>query len=583
MPESVSDKVKSPFTREQRNQLLAWSKEAKDQKLLSAFDRKVLYEGGYYNYIFTSRLSRLNKTLDVLVEALEEEPTFFALEIIDTSYQCYLKTGAAKGDPESKFRLGEAYYFGFFGCEEDETLALDWIQSASNDGCAGAQCMLGRIIQRGDCGLEANEIEGRELIIQAAHQEFPEAELYLGHDFYERCQIEENPSLGEEAVFYFEKALKGGVDRAKRYLANCHEFGIGVVKNEKKAFKLMQSAAQSDSRSITELGVYYAEGIGTKVNVKKAIETWKIASEEDEPEAFYKLGRCYYDGIYLEKDDEEAYHYFKLAAESNYPAGQFYLGLLQYRGEGFYGEDEEYAPFENFELALENGEEEAGFFLGMCYYNGIGIGQNYPKSVEYFEAYKEANANSLFYLGECARNGTGRRQSYDDAIEFYLKAAEEEIAIAQMAVGRAFCFGEAVEADYEDAVKWFELAVKKGNRDGQYWLGQCYFDGLGVERNIPMALDLFRDSASKGHKLALEFLHENGYDMEEAEAVSVDTDDETIVSVYQDATSRAKSLYNKTSKKWQELENIKNPSNIIEFKSQAIDIVDEMMSNDDDD
>ena len=70
--------------------------------------------------------------------------------------------------------------------------------------------------------------------------------------------------------------------------------------------------------------------------------------------------------------------------------------------------------------------------------------------------------------------------------------------------------------------------------------------------------------------------------MEEAEAVSVDAGDETVVSVYQDATSRAKSLYNKTSKKWQELENIKSPSNIVEFKSQAIDIVDEMMSNDDD-
>ncbi|MDC0158495.1 hypothetical protein OAI47_01945, partial [Rhodospirillaceae bacterium] len=134
----------------------------------------------------------------------------------------------------------------------------------------------------------------------------------------------------------------------------------------------------------------------------------------------------------------------------------------------------------------------------------------------------------------------------------------------------------------EDAVKWFELAVKKGNRDGQFWLGKCYFDSLGVERNIPMALDLLRDSASKGHELALEFLHENGYDMEEAEAVSVDAGDETVVSVYQDATSRAKSLYNKTSKQWQELENIKSPSNIVEFKSQAIDIVDEMMSNDDD-
>lgn len=73
MAELNSDKVRSPFSKSQRNLLLSWSKRSKEENLLPPFERKVLYEGGHYNYIFVSRLHRLTKTLDMLIEHAGDE------------------------------------------------------------------------------------------------------------------------------------------------------------------------------------------------------------------------------------------------------------------------------------------------------------------------------------------------------------------------------------------------------------------------------------------------------------------------------------------------------------------------------
>ena len=69
----ATDKVKTPFSRADRNQLMAWSKLAKEKGLLNGFERKVLYEGGHYNHIFISRLHRLVSTLEDLSDQLEDD------------------------------------------------------------------------------------------------------------------------------------------------------------------------------------------------------------------------------------------------------------------------------------------------------------------------------------------------------------------------------------------------------------------------------------------------------------------------------------------------------------------------------
>ena len=49
---------------------------------------------------------------------------------------------------------------------------------------------------------------------------------------------------------------------------------------------------------------------------------------------------------------------------------------------------------------------------------------------------------------------------------------------AQMALGRAFYFGEGVQESDEEAFKWFELAANKENDIAQFYLGECYLKGI---------------------------------------------------------------------------------------------------------
>ena len=80
--------------------------------------------------------------------------------------------------------------------------------------------------------------------------------------------------------------------------------GFGTEKNEEKAFKLMNKAAETDPRAKARLGEFFADGIGTMVDFNKAIELWTEASEEEEAEPFLELGHCHRDGIVLEQSYE---------------------------------------------------------------------------------------------------------------------------------------------------------------------------------------------------------------------------------------------------------------------------------------
>ena len=86
-----TDKVKSPFSRQQRNQLLAWSKFAKESDLLNGYQRKVIYEGGHYNYVFISRLNQITDALRSLRDHLEDDEDDLADEILCCSYVCFWK------------------------------------------------------------------------------------------------------------------------------------------------------------------------------------------------------------------------------------------------------------------------------------------------------------------------------------------------------------------------------------------------------------------------------------------------------------------------------------------------------------
>lgn len=199
-----------------------------------------------------------------------------------------------------------------------------------------------------------------------------------------------------------------------------------------------------------------------KADYKNALFYYRMAAEEDFPDALERLAEAYLgDELGLERDEKTALKLFKKAAKLGNAAAQYNLGMAY--ACGYYGvtPDKEKAvfwlkksakgenpmacvqmglyklytvktdkaykkAFEYFQNAYYLGEEEAVINLGLCYLQGKGVERNPKEAVKCFsEAVKKTNSGVAYYnLGLCYENGFGVRKDYKKAIEMYGKAVE---------------------------------------------------------------------------------------------------------------------------------------------------------------
>ena len=195
---TLTDKVKSPFTKNQRSQLLAWSKVAKDKGILPPFERKILYEGGHYNFIFVSRLNRLAKTLDMLSEAIDEDHELI-LEIKNAGYRCYLDAQSNAGDSDAQYCYADALCYGLFDLEEDEEQALHWMSMSADQENPEAENTLSDWYYLGFCGLEEDERKALQLLEKSVTGGCVEAKCTLA-SWYKEGIVVDNFFFGIAAV-----------------------------------------------------------------------------------------------------------------------------------------------------------------------------------------------------------------------------------------------------------------------------------------------------------------------------------------------------------------------------------------------
>src|SRR6266542_6727061 len=120
------------------------------------------------------------------------------------------------------------------------------------------------------------------------------------------------------------------------YRRICYELGIGIDKDENKAFDYYQKSAENGLVNAKfQLGYCHANGIGTEVNKDKGLELYneaagkednlaKInywfqkAAEDDNKVALYKLGEFYeLKGSILE-DEVMAFEFYKKSANQGF-------------------------------------------------------------------------------------------------------------------------------------------------------------------------------------------------------------------------------------------------------------------------
>jgi TPR repeat protein len=131
--------------------------------------------------------------------------------------------------------------------------------------------------------------------------------------------------------------------------------------------------------------------------------------------------------------------------------------------------------------ARANAEAQGWFEKGNSFYFES---ENYTEAVRWYRKAAEQNhAEAQYALGYCYENGEGVDQDYSEAVIWYRKAAGQNFAPAQYNLADCYRRGDGVSENMEEAVQWYRKAAEQGDADAQYKLGMCYQYGQGVVKD----------------------------------------------------------------------------------------------------
>jgi len=179
--------------------------------------------------------------------------------------------------------------------------ALNTFYALAKKGDAKAQYNVGMIYANGK-GVKADISEAMQWYEKAAKQGNGSAQYNLAQLYYEKGQKGE-PHTYEKAKYWYEKAISNKVKEAYNNLASLYMYGLGVEKDEAKAFELFAQAAElGDSEAQVNVAVMYAWGEGVKHDKMKAYENLKKALKEGESEASEYLDQLCKESAWVCKD-----------------------------------------------------------------------------------------------------------------------------------------------------------------------------------------------------------------------------------------------------------------------------------------
>ena len=276
-------------------------------------------------------------------------------------------------------------------------------------------------------------------------------------------------------------------------------------KYSSEAEKKLNQANQAENDCNYAVAKMFFEQAKEMLQVELTAAQKRIAAEQGDATAQYKLGVCCTNGEGVPQDPKEAVFWYRKAAEQGDAQAQFNLGNCYRNGDGVQ-KDLAQAVFW-YRKAAEQGYAQAQFNLGVCYKNGYGVQKDLTQAVFWWrKAAEQGYAQAQYNLGVCYRNGYGVQKDLAQAVFWYRKAAEQGDAQAQCNLGFCYENGDGVQKNLTQAVFWYRKAAEQGYAQAQYNLGECYRDGDGVQKDLKQAVFWFRKAAEQGDIEAQEAL-----------------------------------------------------------------------------
>ena len=126
----------------------------------------------------------------------------------------------------------------------------------------------------------------------------------------------------------------------------------------------------------------------------------------------------------------------------------------------------------------------------------------------------KGDAAILYIAGSLYYNGTREtKPDYRKAEEFFVRSAEQGIALAQLHLGVMYFDGTKIPQNDRKAFRWYQAAALQGIAKAEYGLGIIYEEGRGTDKNITNAAHWYELAAGQGYAAAqnkIGVMYENG-------------------------------------------------------------------------
>lgn len=350
------------------------------------------------------------------------------------------------------YRIGKMHCYGL-GTQQDYEKAFEWFLKSAKEGNKFAQYSLGNLYYYGN-GVE------RDL---------------------------------SQAFLWYQKSSSQGQPYASYSIAQMYNKGEYVTKNEDTAqryyksalsgFLQLESKNQTDDNLFYKMGTMYKNGLGTDIDMDKAINYFMRSAELNNTNAKRTLALEYISGKHLELDIEKGLEMLTECVDSGDTLSCYKLGKIYFKGEIVYKDLNMAEKY--FLKASQKENRYALYSLGTLYLEKEKY--SLDKAVEYFDKavqYDEIKPYAEYSLAKIILDNNPYHDS-EKAVSL-LESAAMENDWASFLLGRLYLYGtDDIQKDKEKALEWLELSAEQGNEYAQNMIDNIHsFENAVVANTI---------------------------------------------------------------------------------------------------
>jgi uncharacterized protein len=278
---------------------------------------------------------------------------------------------------------------------------------------------------------------------------------------------------------------------------------------DKRAFDdTLKSARLGAPEAQYEVGLMYANGLGTAQSIQQAVAWIQRAAKQGLASAQFLLATRYEQGVGVELSASQAMLWFARAAEQGHQKAVLRQGKLLAQA---HPQD----AAQHYRSAAAAGQAEGQYALAQAYAEGQGLAKDSLAAAHWYRAAAEQGlAPAQHALAQLLAKGQGLAPDLEEALHWYRKAAGHNHVAAQVAIvqmewagtikargqGRSKRKTASPERRGEE-LRWVR-AAEAGNADARYHLGQMYELGLAMEADSDQAQRWYQTAAQAGHAQA---------------------------------------------------------------------------------